>query len=49
MQLSSLLLENKQPKDTTESDYEWIFPVSFASLLMIMYATNIGLLAKLRR
>jgi len=41
--------ENKQPKDTTESDYEWIFPVSFASLLMIMYATNIGLLAKLRR
>ena len=40
----------KKPTDGgSESDFEWIFPVSFTALVMIMYATNIGLLAKLRR
>lgn len=42
-------IEMKPTNGGNESDLEWILPVSIATLAMIMYATNIGLLAKLRR
>ena len=33
--------------DGTEKDYEWVLPVAVGSLVMFMYATNIGLLSKI--
>eukprot|EP00112_Aurelia_sp_Birch-Aquarium-sp1_P011584 Seg2432.7 transcript_id=Seg2432.7/GoldUCD/mRNA.D3Y31 product=Metaxin-1 protein_id=Seg2432.7/GoldUCD/D3Y31 len=35
--------------DGAEKDYEWVLPVAVGSLVMFMYATNIGLLTKIGR